>query len=88
MSPLMQAESELRANKQVIKYNQLAKCREALLPMSMLEPGLVLQSVPKGHSASAKVTHLTARHLLKPFAECLSACNRTTDKRRTPACMA
>ena len=88
MSPLMQAESELRANKQVIKYNQLAKCREALLPMSMLEPGLVLQSVPKGHSASAKVTHLTARHLLKPFAECLSACNRTRDKHRNTACVA
>ncbi|KAA6425304.1 MAG: hypothetical protein FRX49_04798 [Trebouxia sp. A1-2] len=48
------AESELRANKQVIRDHQLAKCREALLPMAMLEPGLVLQSVPKGHSASAK----------------------------------
>ena len=66
----MQAESELRANKQVIKDNQLAKCREALLPMAMLEPGLVLQSVPKGHSASAKVTHPLAWHLLKPFAVC------------------
>ncbi len=60
----MQAESELRANKQVIRDHQLAKCREALLPMAMLDPGLVLQSVPKGHSASAKVTHLTAWHLL------------------------
>ena len=59
----MQAESELRANKQVIRDHQLAKYREALLPMAMLEPGLVLQSVPKGHSASAKVTHLTAWHL-------------------------
>ncbi|DBA72641.1 TPA: hypothetical protein ACH3X2_010388 [Trebouxia sp. C0005] len=48
------AESELRANKQVIRDHQLAKYREALLPMAMLEPGLVLQSVPKGHSASAK----------------------------------
>jgi len=88
MSALMQAESELKANKHIIRDSQLAKCREALLPMSMLEPGLVLQSVPKGHSASAKVTHLTARHLLKPFAECLSACNRTRDKHRTPACVA
>ena len=60
----MQAESELRANKPVIRDHQLAKCREALLPMAMLDPGLVLQSVPKGHSASAKVTHLTAWHLL------------------------
>ena len=56
----MQAESELRANKQVIRQHQLAKCREAVLPMARLDPGLVLQSVPKGHSASAKVTHVTA----------------------------
>ena len=56
----MQAESELRANKQVIRHHQVAKCREALLPMARLEPGFVLQSVPKGHLASAKVTHLTA----------------------------
>ncbi|DBA82689.1 TPA: hypothetical protein ACH3X1_006928 [Trebouxia sp. C0004] len=49
-----QAESELKANKHIIKDSQLAKCWEALLSMCMLEPGLVLQSVPKGHSASAK----------------------------------
>ncbi len=84
----MQAESELKANKGVIRDSQVAKCREALLSMSILEPGLVLQSVPKGHSASAKVTYLIARHLLRPLAECPSACNRTTDKRRTPACVA
>ncbi len=84
----MQAESELQANTHIIKDSQVAKIREALLSMSILDPGLVLQSVPKGCSASAKVTHLTARYLLKPFVECLSACNRTTDKRRTPACVA
>jgi len=61
---LLQAESELKANKQVIRHHQLAKCREALLPVVLLDPGLVLESVPKGHSASAKVTHLTAWHLL------------------------
>ncbi len=88
MSPLMQAESELKANKGVIRDHQVAKCREALLSMSILDPGLVLQSVPKGCSASAKVTCLIAKHLLKPFAECLSACNTTTDKHRTPVCVA
>ncbi len=62
---LMQAESDLRANKQVIKDHQLAKCRKALLPMAVLNPGLVLGSVPKGHFASAKVTHLTAWQLLR-----------------------
>ncbi|DBB09757.1 hypothetical protein WJX82_004944 [Trebouxia sp. C0006] len=51
---LQQAESDLRANKQVIKDHQLAKCRKALLPMAVLNPGLVLGSVPKGHFASAK----------------------------------
>ncbi len=80
MSPLMQAEAELKANKGVIRDSQVAKIREALLSMSILDPGLVLQSVPKGHSASAKVNYLVAKHLLLPFAECLSACNRATDK--------
>lgn len=84
----MQADSELQASKHIIMDSQVAKIREALLSMSSLDPGLVLQSVPKGHSASAKVTYLIARHLLKSFAECLSACNRTTDKRRTPAYVA
>ncbi|DBA82688.1 TPA: hypothetical protein ACH3X1_006927 [Trebouxia sp. C0004] len=67
---LQQAESELRANKQLIRDHQLAKCREALLPMTILEPGLVLQSVPKGHLASAKemehiredYNHIKAEH--------------------------
>jgi len=84
----MQAESELQANTHIIKDSQVAKIREALLSMSILDPGLVLQSVPKGCSASAKVTCLIAKHLLKPFAECLSACNTTTDKHRTPVCVA
>ncbi len=83
----MQAESELKANKRVIRDHHVAKCREALLSMSILDPGLVLQSVPRGHSASAKVTYLITMHLLKPFAECLSACNMTRDKHRTPACV-
>ncbi|KAL0037441.1 hypothetical protein WJX79_008391 [Trebouxia sp. C0005] len=54
LASAQQAESELKANKGVIRDSQLAKYREALLSMSILEPGLVLQSVPKGHSASAK----------------------------------
>ena len=68
----MQAESELKANKHVIRDSQLAKHREQLLSMSSLEPGLVLMSVPKGHSASAKVSHPSAMYLLEPSAECLS----------------
>ncbi len=71
MSALMQAEAELKANKGVIRDSQLAKFREALLSMSILDPGLVLQSVPRGHSASAKVTHFIAKHLLNPL---LSVC--------------
>lgn len=84
----VQAESELKANKGVIRDSQLAKYREALLSMSILEPGLVLQSVPKGHSASAKVSYLIACQRFKPVAECLSACNMTTEKQRTTACVA
>ena len=44
----MQAESELQANTHIIKDSQVAKIREALPSMSILDPGLVLQSVPKG----------------------------------------
>ncbi|DBA77010.1 TPA: hypothetical protein ACH3X1_009600 [Trebouxia sp. C0004] len=51
---LEQAEAELQANRNVIRDSKLAKLREQLLSFSSLEPGLVLMSVPEGHSASAK----------------------------------
>ncbi|KAA6419968.1 MAG: hypothetical protein FRX49_10158 [Trebouxia sp. A1-2] len=56
-----QAEAELEANKAVIRDSQLAKHREQLLSFSSVEPGLVLMSVPEGHSASAKALSMTAK---------------------------
>ncbi len=74
----MQAEAELEANKNVIRDSKLAKHREQLLSFSSLDPGLVLMSVPEGHSASAKVTHPSAKYLVEPSAECLSTGTQQT----------
>ncbi|KAL0020179.1 hypothetical protein WJX79_003123 [Trebouxia sp. C0005] len=66
---LEQAEAELEANKAVIRDSQLAKHREQLLSFSSVEPGLVLMSVPEGHSASAKEIQCITADQMKIIAE-------------------
>ncbi|KAL0020177.1 hypothetical protein WJX79_002775 [Trebouxia sp. C0005] len=66
---LEQAEAELEANKAVIRDSQLAKHREQLLSFSSVEPGLVLMSVPEGHSASAKEIQCIKADQMKIIAE-------------------
>ncbi|DBA83444.1 TPA: hypothetical protein ACH3X2_006380 [Trebouxia sp. C0005] len=80
---LEQAEAELEANKAVIRDSQLAKHREQLLSFSSVEPGLVLMSVPEGHSASAKEIQCITADQMKIIAEYEQALSMTAKSQQT-----
>ncbi|DBB04293.1 TPA: hypothetical protein ACH3X1_012790 [Trebouxia sp. C0004] len=83
---LEQAEAELEANRSVIKDSKVAKHREQLLSFSSLEPGLVLMSVPKGHSASAKeVQFIKAdqKNIIAEYEQTMQALSMTAKSQET-----